>query len=78
LKTKEKIREQVKWFFLFHLGFDAQVLIQDERSGLRVSVQHDRIRWFTFVLNEEQLKSAVRTPSKLEDLLLDELNKHRQ
>jgi hypothetical protein len=78
LKTKEKIREQIKWFFLFHLGFDAQVLIRDERDEMEVSVQHDRIRNLTFRLSGAEMEAAIQEPAQLEDFLLEQLNRHRQ
>jgi hypothetical protein len=77
LKIKEKVKEQVECFFLFHLGFDAQLLIRDEKEGLEVRVEHDRVTSFQFSLNGEELEEAVREPARLEDFLLERLNEHR-
>ncbi len=78
LQRLDDFRRHLDLFVFFHLGSDALVRLEELDGGLRVEIEHSRVRPFSFELNAQQVSDFSRNPALLEEFMLDQLTQHRR
>jgi hypothetical protein len=78
LETLERFQKKLRAIVFFHLGSDAVVVIAELPEGIRVSLEHPRVRPFQMQLTAEQIEKLVADPSLFEQAFLEQLTRHRR
>jgi hypothetical protein len=71
-------REQLDRFVWFHLGFDAEVCIEDVAPEVQVSIRHARIETIAFRLDSDALRRMITDPEYFEEFMLTQLAAKRR
>jgi len=74
----EVFRQRLNAFVFFHLGSDAICKIEQDRLGVRVTLQHPRVHTFSFQLENDALVRMLSNSDEFEDFMLDKLARHRK
>ena len=77
-QAKERFRETLELFCLFHLGSDAVIRIEETPEEISVALEHHRIEPFRFSLPLDRLRILVTDPPELEQYLLGQMTAHRR
>ena len=76
-RWESEFREELDQFVFFHLGYDATLRIEREPRGIRVSVEHRRVRPFHFRASRDRVERLLES-GEFEDFMLDLLVRHRR
>jgi hypothetical protein len=77
-EAKGRFLEALNSFVFFHLGSDAETILDDGDGSLTIGLSHRRIQSFRFTISVEEITELLEDPIKLEDFLLDHLIAHRR
>ena len=74
----DQLEERLRLLVFFHLGADAVLELDSRANGLRVSVEHPRVRPFVVDLAVGDLERMSKDHEALEDHFLDLLVANRR
>lgn len=76
--TRAALRSEIEAWSFFHLGSDARLAFADTGAGLKVRFEHRRIHPYEVRFSGADTDRLGADPEALEQLLLDELARHRR
>ena len=77
-QSVQLFREMLDAFVFFHLGSDAQIRVEVFEGGLRVGLEHSRVRPIGFTVGEAELAAMNRDSAVFEEFMLEHLVKRRR
>lgn len=74
----EAFEQKLNAFVFFHLGADTTCKIEQNRLGVKVTLQHPRVHPFSFQIENDTLMRMLANNDEFEDFMLDKLARHRK
>ena len=73
----DEFRSRLDLFCFFHLGSDAEIVVETREEGVRVVIAHRRVTRFEFLVSWAELPALLSAPLQFEEFMLKHLTRNR-